>query len=94
MLWRAFRSRRSLSSVANRTSNISAGDVLLVSTLRNERIRLPYFLKYYRDMGVSHFLIIDNGSDDGSREYLAEQPMYLSGQLKTAINKPISASIG
>lgn len=74
MLWRAFRSRRSLSSVANRTSNISADDVLLVSTLRNERIRLPFFLKYYRDMGVSHFLIIDNGSDDGSREYLAEQP--------------------
>lgn len=42
-------------------------------TLRNERVRLPFFLSYYRDMGVDHFLIVDNGSDDGSREYLLQQ---------------------
>lgn len=47
---------------------------MLFSTLRNERIRLPYFLRYYRDLGINHFLIVDNGSDDGSREFLAEQP--------------------
>lgn len=45
-----------------------------MSTLRNERVRLPYFLDYYRALGVGHFLMIDNGSDDGSRAYLAEQP--------------------
>jgi len=45
-----------------------------MSTLRNERIRLPFFLKYYRDLGVNHFIVVDNNSDDGSREYLAEQP--------------------
>ena len=42
-------------------------------TLRNERVRLPFFLSYYRDMGIDHFLIVDNGSDDGSREYLLQQ---------------------
>lgn len=42
-------------------------------TLRNERVRLPFFLNYYRDMGIDHFLIVDNGSDDGSREYLLQQ---------------------
>ncbi|MCL4675816.1 MAG: glycosyltransferase family 2 protein [Pararhodobacter sp.] len=42
--------------------------------MRNERVRLPYFLKYYRDLGVEHFLFIDNGSEDGSCEYLAAQP--------------------
>ncbi len=47
---------------------------LLLCTLRNERVRLPWFLKYYRDMGIGHFLFVDNGSDDGSREYLADQP--------------------
>jgi hypothetical protein len=41
--------------------------------LRNERVRLPWFLKYYRDLGVAHFLIVDNGSSDGSAEYLAAQ---------------------
>lgn len=46
---------------------------MLFCTLRNERLRLPYFLSYYRNLGVDHFLFVDNGSDDGSREYLAEQ---------------------
>ncbi|WP_460273009.1 glycosyltransferase family 2 protein [Celeribacter sp. ULVN23_4] len=72
-LWRAFRARRDLTLIQNNTSRIRPDDVILVSTLRNERIRLPYFLKYYRDMGVSHFLFVDNDSDDGSREFLVGQ---------------------
>ncbi|WP_299965047.1 glycosyltransferase family 2 protein [uncultured Roseobacter sp.] len=63
-----------LRRVVDRTARIGRGDILLVSTMRNENIRLPYFLQYYRDMGVSHFLIVDNDSDDGGPEYLAEQP--------------------
>lgn len=42
--------------------------------MRNEKIRLPYFLDYYRRMGVQHFLVVDNGSGDGGREYLSSQP--------------------
>jgi len=72
-LWRAFRRRRELRPVADRSRKIRRSDILLFSTQRNERIRLPYFLRYYRDLGVNHFLFVDNGSDDGSREYLAEQ---------------------
>ncbi|WP_343116308.1 glycosyltransferase family 2 protein [Ostreiculturibacter nitratireducens] len=71
---RAFRKRRELRPVADRTDAIRAGHVLAFATLRNERIRLPYFLDYYRKLGIHHFLIVDNGSDDGSREYLAAQP--------------------
>lgn len=68
------RKARELRPVARRTGQIGANDILVFTTLRNERRRLPYFLKYYRDLGVDHFLMVDNGSDDGSREYLAEQP--------------------
>lgn len=71
---RAFRKRRELSSVFNQTAKIRGSDILSFSTLRNERIRLPFFLKYYRDLGVNHFFIVDNGSDDGSVEYLKMQP--------------------
>ena len=70
---RAFRKRRELSSLQDRTSSIKKSDILVFSTLRNERVRLPFFLRYYRDLGVAHFLMVDNGSDDGSREYLEEQ---------------------
>lgn len=74
LLWRAFRRRRELSSVANRMETCPAQPILLFSTLRNERIRLPYFLDYYRKLGIDHFVLVDNGSDDGSREYLAAEP--------------------
>jgi len=73
-LIRAFRKRRELSRVADRTDTIRPNDLLLFSTQRNEKIRLPYFLDYYRDQGINHFLIVDNDSTDGSAEYLAEQP--------------------
>jgi len=54
------------------TDAIKAGDILLFATLRNEGPRIPYFLEYYRNLGVDHFLIVDNGSDDGSDQLLAE----------------------
>ena len=71
---RAFRKRRELRSVVDHTHLIAPDNILLFSALRNERVRLPFFLRYYRDLGVSHFLIVDNNSDDGSREYLMSQP--------------------
>lgn len=71
---RAIRKRRELRNVVNRTSDIRPGQILLFSTQRNEKVRLPYFLNYYRDLGVDHFIIVDNDSNDGSVPYLAAQP--------------------
>lgn len=73
LLFRAFRKRRQLSSIIDRTPQIAAQDVLLFSTVRNEAMRLPYFLHHYRNLGVRHFLFIDNGSDDGTAEFLMQQ---------------------
>lgn len=73
-LIRARRKGRELTSAVNRTSAIEKRDILVFSTFRNEAPRLPYFLKYYRDLGVDHFLMVDNDSDDGGAEFLREQP--------------------
>lgn len=70
MLWRGFRSRHGLQAVANRTGAIKPGDILLFASMRNEAMRLPYFLEHYRKLGVAHFLIVDNDSDDGTRALL------------------------
>ncbi len=70
---RAWRKSRQLQTVQDQTGRIRAGDILLVSTVRNEKIRLPYFLNYYRDLGVNHFLIVDNDSTDGTEAYLCNQ---------------------
>jgi hypothetical protein len=48
--------------------------VAVVAAMRNEMFMLPYFLAHYRALGVESFLIADNCSDDGTLEYLAEQP--------------------
>lgn len=74
LLWRAFRKRRQLAPVADRTGAIRPGDVLVLSTLRNEAVRLPWFLDHYRRLGADHFLLVDNGSTDGGRELLAGEP--------------------
>ena len=47
--------------------------VLVFSTMRNEMLRIEHWLEHYRAMGVAHFLIVDNASDDGTAEYLAAQ---------------------
>lgn len=72
--FRAYRRSLELSCVGNRLGEIAPDDVLLFATLRNEAPRLPFFLDYYRRLGVGHFLLVDNGSDDGGTAYLAEQP--------------------
>lgn len=74
LLARAFRRGSQLTAVANRMAGVRPQPILLFSTMRNERVRLPYFLDYYRKLGVDHFLIVDNASNDGTRDYLAQQP--------------------
>ena len=73
LLWRAFRKRRELAAVADRTAAIGAGTILCFSTVRDEAARLPRFLRHHRDLGVGHFLIVDNGSTDGTAALLAAE---------------------
>lgn len=73
-LLRAFRRRHELYSISNRTKQIRHDDILVFATMRNEIARLPYYLDHYRKMGVSHFLIVENNSDDATQSYLASQP--------------------
>ncbi len=74
LLARAVRRGRQLTVLADRSRSIRPGDLLAFVTLRNEKLRLPYFLDYYRRIGIDHFLVVDNGSEDGGAEYLRAQP--------------------
>nr|WP_170761435.1 glycosyltransferase family 2 protein [Ruegeria lacuscaerulensis] len=74
LLWRSFRSRHQLSCLNDQTTQIGRGAILAFTTLRNEITRLPWYFRHYRALGVDHFLIVDNGSDDGSVDYLRDQP--------------------
>lgn len=71
LLVRSLRRRKEISRVTDRMT--SQAGVLVFSTMRNEMLRLEYWLAHYRTLGVTHFLIVDNASDDGTAEYLAKQ---------------------
>ncbi|MCI5073751.1 glycosyltransferase family 2 protein [Oricola sp.] len=48
-------------------------EIRVFTAIRNEKWRLPWFLDYYRSLGVNRFFFVDNASNDGSGEYLLDQ---------------------
>lgn len=53
--------------------DIKKSEIIAFSCIRNELLRLPYFLKYHRDLGIDRFIFIDNASSDGSTNFLLSQ---------------------
>ncbi len=43
-------------------------EIRLFAIMRNESLRLPHFINYYKNLGVDRFIIIDNNSSDLSVE--------------------------
>ncbi len=46
---------------------------MVVLCVKNDRCRVEMLVKHYRELGVERFAMIDNGSDDGTFEWLLEQ---------------------
>ncbi|WP_417700572.1 glycosyltransferase family 2 protein [Pseudophaeobacter sp.] len=63
-----------LISSEDRLEAARGAEIAVVACMRNEMFMLPQFLAHYRRLGVESFLIADNCSDDGTLEYLMEQP--------------------
>lgn len=57
----------------NNLAKIRKDDILLFCTLRNEAIRIEFFLDYYRKIGVNHFIFVDNGSTDNFKEIIKNE---------------------
>jgi len=53
---------------------LQKAEVTVVAVMRNEMLLLPHFLDHYRRLGAGAFVVVDNLSDDGSREFLLGQP--------------------
>ena len=58
---------------AHAPADLPSGAIVAVVLCHNEVLRLPYFLDHHRQIGVSHFYIVDNGSTDGTAELLRSQ---------------------
>ncbi len=84
-------------------SNIreTPGAVLLFIHLYNGMDYIDWFLAHYRALGVDHFFVIDNGSDDGSRERLlkerdvslfANSESFARSGIWRALDQPLDAA--
>ncbi len=62
-------------------------DILYCAVVRNESIRLPYFLSYYRQKGVNRFFIVDNDSTDDTMHYLLNQNDVYTWHSKLSFNR-------
>ncbi|WP_227287629.1 glycosyltransferase family 2 protein [Boseongicola sp. H5] len=74
----------------------------LLGILRNEMYFLPAFLKHYRSLGISQFILLNDASDDGSTTYLEAQPDVIQlrsrrrygDKVPTPKGMPVHAAVG
>ena len=52
----------------------ASGEIRAFLVVRNEALRLADNLSHHRALGVSRFFIVDNGSTDGTVDFLLAQP--------------------
>ncbi len=76
-----------LQQIGAAAGELAADAVICCFVCRNERSRLPYFLRYYREKGVARFLAVDNDSRDGSTAWLLEQPDVDLWQSSLSFNR-------
>ena len=62
-----------LEKISSHPIDVEMGGVKVIFCIRNEKFRLPYFLDYYRRLGVTQFFAVDNNSTDDTQSYLLEQ---------------------
>lgn len=67
------RARDLARSIKVRSGAIRQGRLTLYGIMRDEMFFLPAFLSHHRELGVEQFLIVDDGSKDGTDAYLREQ---------------------
>lgn len=67
--------------------DIEPQDILCCVVARNETLRLPYFISYYRKKGIGKFLVVDNDSTDDSLSYMLDQPDVYVWHSSYSFNK-------
>jgi hypothetical protein len=62
-----------LTRLDRNTIELSPHAIVCCACVRDEALRLPHFLDYYRSLGIDRFVFIDNASRDGTTDLLLAQ---------------------
>ena len=76
--------------------------IIVICVIRDEELLIPAFLNHYRKLSATHFIFIDNGSEDGSLDYLNTKAAEFNiqiwqtifGQITIKFCAEICANIG
>ena len=60
--------------VVRKTAPCSQENPIVVLCVKNDLRRIQMLVEHYRSLGVEKFAFMDNGSEDGTFEWLLEQP--------------------
>ena len=82
------RSNNDLRIVAGKDT--ASSSFTLLSLLKNEFYFLPAFLSHYRRLGVQRFIFLNDNSNDGSVEYLLDQPDTILVESDHSYGDPVS----
>jgi glycosyltransferase involved in cell wall biosynthesis len=63
-----------LRSLSGKPVALAPQSHVVLCKIKNEALRAPYYVSYYRKLGFDAFIFIDNGSTDGTHEFLLAQP--------------------
>lgn len=72
--FRVFDAQTTPARLAKDSQGQISGPVIAFSLVYNGMDYLQAYFAHYRALGIRGFVIVDNGSTDGTREYLARQP--------------------
>lgn len=53
-------------------NDVSSDDVILLCCVRNDYLRIQNVVRHHKSIGVKHMVFVDNGSTDGTLEYLCQ----------------------
>ena len=87
-------SKQNLERRDSRPINLDADKILCFSCVRNESIRLPYFLEYHRNIRVNRFFLVDNASNDGTVDYLLSEKKFMFNTLRPVMQKAYAVLTG
>jgi glycosyltransferase involved in cell wall biosynthesis len=63
-------------------ARIPSFSFLVVTMVRNESLRLPYFFEYYKKLGVDRFLVLDHQSTDETAKVIAAEPTAVRVEIE------------
>lgn len=62
-----------LKLVQDNIKEINSKDIICLIPVKNEAVRLPFLIEYYRKLGINHFILIDNNSSDNPYAFTCDQ---------------------